>query len=130
MDNENFSGWLFDQIRASGKTQLELARDGGFSASQISRVLSGARDPGSDFCRGIARALDLPEETVFRKAGLMSPEPPDTELLRALVHFFNKADLYKQRMIVAAARAIAAEQEPAETKQEHPTTLGVSAPHQ
>jgi len=36
-------------------------------------VMTESRRPGPDFCTGVARALSLPPERVFRKAGLLPP---------------------------------------------------------
>ena len=59
--------------------------------SVVSKVLSGDRNPGPDFCKALARALGYPQEYVFRKAGLLDDEPepgydPEAELL---LHWFR-----------------------------------------
>jgi hypothetical protein len=41
--------------------------------------MSGERNAGNDTCRALARALDVPEIEVFRRAGLMSSLPASVE---------------------------------------------------
>jgi transcriptional regulator with XRE-family HTH domain len=104
--NNKFSEWLHREIRASGKSQSQLAYAGGISASQISRVLSGDRDPGADFCLAIARALNIDAETVFRRAGLLPADPEETPTLRQAMHLFRQLPPAQQRQKIAEMRAI------------------------
>lgn len=104
--NSEFTQWLHDRIRESGKSQSELAYAGGISASQISRVLSGTREPGSDFCRAIARALDVPPEIVFRRAGLLPDNPNDPPDVKEALHLFRRLPVEKRRDFLAQMRAI------------------------
>ncbi|MHC4413633.1 MAG: helix-turn-helix transcriptional regulator [Planctomycetota bacterium] len=73
--NKGFSGWLQGELDKREWSQADLARKAGFSRAAISLVISQDRKPGPDFCRAIAKALELPEEHVFRKASLLSPKP-------------------------------------------------------
>jgi len=68
--NEKFVKWLNAMLEDRGWSQSEAARRGKFSASMIQQVLSGTTNPGSSFCKGIARAFGIPEEEVFRRAGM------------------------------------------------------------
>lgn len=53
----------------------ELARRAGLTHVTISNVLNGARNPGVEFCLGVAKAFYEPPEIVFRRAGIL----PDRE---------------------------------------------------
>jgi transcriptional regulator with XRE-family HTH domain len=81
---QEFAEWLQGELDRRGWDQSKLARRAGVSQGQVSRVLSGTRGLGPDTCRAIARALDLPEEVVFRKAGLLSEKSEEAEKLKLL----------------------------------------------
>lgn len=68
---ETFRDWLQDQINQQGWTLSDFARRSGIKPSSLSRVLDGSRNAGTELCSKIAKALDLPEDFVFRKAGLL-----------------------------------------------------------
>ena len=72
---ENFASWLVEEIETRGWTIRELARRAGLTHVTISNVINGARNPGVEFCLGVARAFHEPPEVVFRRAGLL----PDRE---------------------------------------------------
>jgi transcriptional regulator with XRE-family HTH domain len=67
----NFADWLRKKLKERDWTQAELSRRSGVSTPQITRVLSGERGLGEQSIKGIAQALQLPPEVVFRAAGLL-----------------------------------------------------------
>lgn len=80
----DFAEWLQRELDKRGWDQSELARRSEMSTAQVSRVVSGGRDAGPEFCIAISRALRIPREDVFRARGwlLTEPEsvvPPGTE---------------------------------------------------
>lgn len=79
MKQESFIDWVNGELRRRGWTNSELAARGGLIPGSLNNVLNGSRSAGPDICRGIARGLGLPEEMVFRKAGLLSPLRGDPE---------------------------------------------------
>jgi transcriptional regulator with XRE-family HTH domain len=82
------SEWLEQQLRARGWSSSELARRAGISQSSVSNVLTGKQIPGLEFCKGVARALDLRTEELLQRAGHLPsmPEPvvEEQEALRLL----------------------------------------------
>ncbi len=66
-----FASWLEKEIEARGWTIRELARRAGLAHVTISNILNGTRNPGVEFCLGVAKALREPPELVFRRAGLL-----------------------------------------------------------
>lgn len=68
-----FGDWVLQELNSRGWDQAELARRSGISDAHISRVVTGGRKPGADAVQRIARALRLPAEEVFRRAGLLPP---------------------------------------------------------
>lgn len=75
--NSTFTEWLSSEMELRGWSQAELARRANTSRSAINGLLSGSRGPGPDLARSIAHALKLPDETVFRAAGLLPPVSDD-----------------------------------------------------
>jgi transcriptional regulator with XRE-family HTH domain len=68
--------WLIRELDTRGWSQRELGRRAGISQTTVSQVLSYQRQPTWDFCASIARAFRVPEDEVFRLAGLKPPLPP------------------------------------------------------
>lgn len=69
--NEDFAAWLYGELQTRGWSQSEAARRGGISSQMINAVINLQANPGLDFCRGIARALNMSLEDVFRRAGIL-----------------------------------------------------------
>jgi transcriptional regulator with XRE-family HTH domain len=69
-----FSDWLDTELSKRNWTRADLAKAAGISQSSLSLIYSGNRKPGNDLCESIARALKLPPEEVFRRAGLLPPK--------------------------------------------------------
>ena len=87
MSAEHFSDWLKRKIEKRGWTMSEFARRCEVSQPAIWRVVSGEQGAGPEICRAIARAFEMPEEQVFRMAGLLSQLPsPDDDLTFAQVY--------------------------------------------
>jgi transcriptional regulator with XRE-family HTH domain len=73
---DSLTEWIESRQAAKGWTQAELARRAGISQGAISRVLSGSRGPGIDFCKAIAKAFGVPDSEVLHLAGFID-NPPD-----------------------------------------------------
>lgn len=82
---ENFGDWLLEQLRRRNISQSELARISGVSKGTVSNLINGTKGAGQDSITAIARALRLPPEEVFRRAGILPPVPnkdlQDAEIL-------------------------------------------------
>ena len=72
--NIDFAEWLTNELAVKGWDQAELSRRSGITTAHISRIMTGQRHPGSEALSGIARALRLPPEELFRRAGLLPPK--------------------------------------------------------
>jgi transcriptional regulator with XRE-family HTH domain len=87
----NFADWLLKQMMEKGWSQSELARMSGLTRSTISYYLSPkSKSPDETALRKISKALKLPPETVFRAAGLLPPQSPETELINRIVHLTSE----------------------------------------
>jgi transcriptional regulator with XRE-family HTH domain len=68
-----FSRWLEDMLAEREMSQTKLAQASGLSVSQVSRIIRLESTPSQDALLSIARALRVPSNQVFVKAGLISP---------------------------------------------------------
>lgn len=74
-----FTEWIEDEMTKRGWTIRETARRAGLTHAAISNVLNDQRNPGWNFCVGIARAFGKPPEDVMRRAGLLPRLPAPKE---------------------------------------------------
>lgn len=72
---DDFVSWLNNKTREKGWSNNELARRAGITGAGVSNVINGKYSVTFDFCAGIAKALNMPAEDVFRRAGLLPPAP-------------------------------------------------------
>jgi transcriptional regulator with XRE-family HTH domain len=71
-----FSDWLNEEMRREEWSQADLARAAGLGPATIYKMLnSKSKRPDPDSCLGIAKALKLAPETVFRAAKILPTEP-------------------------------------------------------
>lgn len=68
-----FIAWIQAELERRGWEQADLARNGGLTPQQVSRVIQGTRGFGLDFIRGVAQGFRVPVELVMRKAGWLPP---------------------------------------------------------
>lgn len=95
----DFARWLDSELKKRRWTKADLARASELSQTAIGQVFSDKRKPGPDLCNAIAGALDLPPETVFRKAGLLPELPEDDEkFLSETIEAFKRLTI-EQRQI-------------------------------
>lgn len=73
---EQFIHWLDSELARMGWNDYQLSLQAGISHSMISRARRGT-PPGWDVCEALARALHVPADLVFRKAGLLPDEQED-----------------------------------------------------
>lgn len=96
VDGDNFVVWLEERMLEKGLSQSQLAQEGGITRSAVSKLLTRQQQkPGVDMLTAIAKALNLPPELVFRKAGMLparSIEEIDYEELKVLYSKLNDRD--------------------------------------
>lgn len=83
---ENFGTWLLNILREREMSQSELARLAGISKGTVSNLINGTSGIGQDSLVAIARALRLPPDLVFEKAGIFAPKNELSPIKRALLH--------------------------------------------
>ncbi len=99
-----FIEWLEQQLEEKRWSGAELARKAKVSQAIVSLVLNGQRQPGPDFCEAVAGAFKIPSDVVFRKAGLLPPEPANDEQRQELVHLFELMDVTNREDTIDYAR--------------------------
>jgi transcriptional regulator with XRE-family HTH domain len=82
---EEFINWVRNELKHRGWLQEDIVKRGGISSGAISKVMSGERNPGPEFCRAIAKAFNISQQEVFVRARLMDPPPKyDPDIARIL----------------------------------------------
>lgn len=108
-----FAKWLQAELDKRDLRQTDLARRTGIGTSQISRIVNMERGVGPESAVAIARALKIPPEIVFRKAGLLPPEPEEplehAPKVREIVHLYEQLDDRDQDEVLAIVRTIVKE---------------------
>jgi transcriptional regulator with XRE-family HTH domain len=119
---ETFGQWLIQQTNTQGFRSLrQLALKAGLAHTTVYDVANGVARAGPDFCRAIARALRLPPEAVFRKAGLLPPEPDADEDEERLVHLFRSLPGdERQRILLIAATLLEKQKREEAERRRHP----------
>ncbi len=69
-----FLKWLQDEMDDRGWTYAEFARRADITPSMVSLVMDNKRGIGRKFLLGTARALNMPKEMIFRRAGVEDRE--------------------------------------------------------
>jgi len=69
-------------------------------------VMTGQRQPGPDFCNGVARALRIPPERIFRLAGLLPPIIIGQEEEEELLGYFHYLPTDDRCRLLTIARAL------------------------
>ncbi len=112
--------WLNEELSKRDWSLRELARRADISAGNLSQVMNYQRGAGPEFCRALARALRVPPEEVFRRAGLL-PERPDydAEEQRAL-YLFSRLSEPMQHYILTSMEALVEEQKTSHNDRREP----------
>lgn len=113
-----FGDWLLKRMEERGWNLSDLAQKTRVAPAQISRLINGSRGPGPKLCRSLAHALNLPEDVVFRAAGLLSPKPAheieaqiDDPLIARIVYILSELDGQDKDEVLALVEAKARNKE-------------------
>lgn len=85
---EDFAAWINKELGVREWRQADLARTSGVDPGYLSSILNGKKNPSPDACVSIAKALRIPPEFVFRKAGLL-PELRQSGARKQLLEWLN-----------------------------------------
>ena len=100
---ENVAEFIKAEIKRKGWSQARLAKAAKLDSAVISNILNEKRGVGWESARAIADALNIPAETMFRKAGLLPPVPAKTEQSEQLLYLFNQLDPDKKQDLLGYA---------------------------
>lgn len=107
MTKKEFIDWLTEELNERGWSLNELARRAGLTGSMVSLVLSDQRNPGPDFCSGIAAALGYDDVSVFRKAGLLRSVPPPVADEDEMSRLFRRLSSHQRDDVLELMRVMA-----------------------
>ncbi|MGZ6347231.1 MAG: helix-turn-helix transcriptional regulator [Anaerolineales bacterium] len=96
-----FIEWLDKQREKHRWTRAKLARMAGVSPTIIYFIAKGKREPGSLLCNGLAKALNLPREEVYRAAGLLQTSPHASEDVERGEHYLDLMKPGKRKLALA-----------------------------
>ncbi len=90
---------------ARGLRQADLARLGGLHTGHLSKVLSRERNPGVEFCRGVAKAFGMKDIQVLEIAGLATDSSlpkfsPIVESAAAMLNELPESDQEEIRAMI------------------------------
>ena len=85
-------------------SQAELSRQAGLSRTAISDVISGKAGPGYNLCMSVAKAFEMPPESIMRVAGLLPAEPEIDEEIEQILHEVAKLTKPDQEEVLAYIR--------------------------
>lgn len=102
--SSQFTAWLMGELNQRGWSREELARRADLYSSVVSKIVNGESGIGPDVAKKIAKALDVPQLTVFRKAGLIDDpllEEVDDEDMLTLIKRFMQLPEIKRKMVLS-----------------------------
>ena len=96
----DFVEFVNSEMQSREWSRADLSRKSGIAAPQITRVLNREQDPGELFCKGIARAFNVPEEDIFRRAGILTSKSKLSPLAERAAHLVESIDDEKEKEMV------------------------------
>lgn len=106
--HDEFTKWLLEELDQRGWSQAELARRSRITPTQISRILSGSRNPGTEALTAIAGALNVPPATLFQLAGVLPTESGSSPDLDEWMHLYKNLPAEDREELIQLARMKAA----------------------
>jgi transcriptional regulator with XRE-family HTH domain len=70
-----FTDWLQGELNQRSWDAAKLAQSSGITAAQLSKILLGMQKPGIKTCTLIAKAFNIPDVVVLRKANILQSDP-------------------------------------------------------
>ena len=104
-----FVRWLKKTMKEKGWGLRETARRAGLTHSPLSYILTNGAMPSFDTCVGLAKAFDVPLESVLVGAGFLpgvDDDPTREEIIFLLKRVKNPASL---RLVLSVLRSIVKE---------------------
>jgi len=102
-----FTDFLNAQLEQRRMSMRELARQAGFSATQVSDVINEKVPASTNFVLRVALALDEDPQHLLRLAGHLPATPPPTDLSCALNDAIRQLSDTQQRAVAVIVFALA-----------------------
>jgi transcriptional regulator with XRE-family HTH domain len=117
MNSTEFASWLQNEMNERGWNNSELARRAGVSRGAIGNVLRGDRGVGKDIGRGIAKALNLPPEEIYRMVDILPPSRnPENDEADELAHKISLLPQEDQQILITLIEALLSKRGKVETE--------------
>lgn len=78
--------FILQELENKNLNQADLSRGADTTEATISRIIRGERQPSISMCHSIAKALNVPANVVFGKAGILDPESQYSDLISNIAH--------------------------------------------
>ena len=98
--SEEFIDFIKEELAKRNWSHAELARRSGISQAHISRVLKSKYSPGFEFFVSIASALNLPNEFILQRAGILSEKIDTNELVESIAFFTSKLTKEEKKLVL------------------------------
>jgi transcriptional regulator with XRE-family HTH domain len=98
-----FNDWLLDKLQKIDWSQADLARASGLTTASISKYVGG-RIPDESALKKIAKAFNLPPETVFRAAGILPPVSELDAMREEIIELTSHMSREEQREVLEYIR--------------------------
>lgn len=98
---ESIRDYLNSELNKRNWKAADLARCSGLDTGLISNIMNGNRNMGTASATAIAKALHVPPEQVFRKAGLLPEIPKNDERTEELLFLYNSLPEREQENLIS-----------------------------
>lgn len=95
----DLGNFIRDQRRNARLSLRKLSERAGISNPYLSQIERGLRKPSAEILQSIARALALPLETVYVRAGILDERDQEPDLVAAIERDARLTDRQKQVLI-------------------------------
>lgn len=95
--------WAAAMKERYGWSIRAIAANSGLAHSTVNLFYRPHTRVGWDSCVAMARVFGTPERTVLELAGLLAPEPAETQDSRLLTHIYDKLSEEDRRELIAYA---------------------------
>lgn len=97
---EEFVDFVKDELSKRNWSHAELARRSGISQAHISRVIKGDYQPGIDLLNSVALVFDVPQEFIFRCAGILPEKKETNPTEEKALHLFSQLNTKDKGLVI------------------------------
>lgn len=105
-----FGAWYQEQLRAAGKTQVQIARECGINKVSLSKIMTGVtKKPEEDTVICLAQAVGADVNEALLRAGHAPRDAMEarTEIQREALQIIDSVPPNKQPAVIKALRSLA-----------------------